>query len=153
MKIAHSGFIKLILITLFSYSLIVAQNTTDSIQVKGKLIVKISGINNNDGDCWFALDKSKETYEREDTMWIGKILPIENKQVTVIIDSLKYGEYAVRVFHDENRNGKLDTNLLGIPTEDYGYSNNVSGFLGPPSWEKAKFIFDKPEMTIEIKID
>jgi uncharacterized protein (DUF2141 family) len=125
----------------------------DSTDGYGKLTVIVSGFSNNEGDCWFAVDNSKEVYEREDTVWIGKILPIENKQVVVVIDSLDYGEYAVRVFHDENRNGKLDSNFLGIPTEDYGYSNNVSGWFGPPSWERAKFIFDKTEMTIEINID
>jgi len=58
-------------------------------------------------------DNSKSVYEREDTVWIGKVLPIVKKQVVVVIDSLKYGEYAVRVFHDENKNKIIDTNLLG----------------------------------------
>jgi len=119
----------------------------------GKLEIIITGFSNNDGDCWFAIDNSEEVYEREDTVWIGKILPIENKQVIVVIDSLKYGEYAVRVFHDENRNGKIDTDFLGIPDEDYGYSNDASGWFGPPSWEKAKFIFNQPEMSIKIEVD
>jgi uncharacterized protein (DUF2141 family) len=119
----------------------------------GKLEIVMTGFNNNEGDCWFAIDNSKEVYEREDTVWIGKILPIENKEVIIMIDSLKYGEYAVRVFHDENKNGKLDTDFLGIPDEDYGYSNDASGWFGPPSWEKAKFIFNQPEMTITIKVD
>jgi uncharacterized protein (DUF2141 family) len=79
-------------------------------------------------------------------------LPIVNKQVVVVIDSLEFGEYAIRIFHDENENEKIDTNIFGIPTEDYGYSNDASSWFGPPSWEKAKFIFNKPEMTIEIEV-
>ena len=139
------------------FILLVSQlNFTQKVQeVKpiGKLEVIITGFSNNVGDCWFAIDNSRDVYEREDTVWIGKILPIENNQVSVVIDSLAYGEYAVRVFHDENRNGKLDTNFLGIPSEDYGYSNDASGWFGPPSWEKAKFVFNQPKMTINIKID
>jgi uncharacterized protein (DUF2141 family) len=119
----------------------------------GKLEVIISGFSSNEGDCWFAIDNSKFVYETEDSVWIGKILTIENKQVVVVIDSLQYGEYAVKVFHDENRNGKIDTNFLGIPTEDYGFSNNASGWFGPPSWKNAKFIFNQPEMTININVD
>ena len=118
----------------------------------GKLIVIVTGFNDETGNCRFALDDSKNVYESEDTVWIGKVLPIVNKQVVVVIDSLEYGEYAVRVFHDENKNEEIDTNLLGIPTEDYGYSNNASSWFGPPSWDKAKFIFNKPEMTIEIEV-
>lgn len=118
----------------------------------GKLTVIVTGFSNETGNCRFALDNSKFVYEREDTVWIGKVLPIVNKQVIVVIDSLQYGEYAVRVFHDENKNEVVDTNILGIPTEDYGYSNNVSSWFGPPSWDRAKFIFDKTEMTIEIEV-
>lgn len=129
-----------------------AQSSQDLIS-KGKLEIIITGFSNNVGDCWFAIDNSEEVYEREDTVWIGKILSIENDQVIVVIDSLNYGEYAVKVYHDENKNGELDTDFLGIPDEDYGFSNNVSGWFGPPSWKKAKFIFDQPEMTIKIEID
>jgi uncharacterized protein (DUF2141 family) len=127
--------------------------TSQETTLIGKLEVIITGFDNDEGDCWFAIDNSKEVYERKDTVWIGKILPIKNQEVIVVIDSLEYGEYAVRVFHDENRNGKIDTNFLGIPDEDYGYSNDASGWFGPPSWENAKFIFNKPEMTIEIEVD
>jgi uncharacterized protein (DUF2141 family) len=119
----------------------------------GKLTVIITGFSDEVGNCRFALDNSKSVYEREDSVWIGKVLPITNKKVVVVFDSLVYGEYAVRVFHDENKNEKIDTNFLGIPTEDYGYSNDASDWFGPPSWEKAKFTFNKPQMTIEIEVD
>jgi uncharacterized protein (DUF2141 family) len=45
----------------------------------------------------------------------------------------------VAVFHDENGNGKLDTNFLGIPREGVGVSNNKLRKLGPPTWEDSKF--------------
>jgi uncharacterized protein (DUF2141 family) len=141
----------LILILFFSSALVFAQEKADN-KLTGKLTVIITGFSNDKGNCRFALDNSKFVYEREDTVWIGKVLPIINKQVIVVIDSLEYGEYAVRVFHDENKNEIIDTNFLGIPTEDYGYSNNVSSWFGPPSWDRAKFIFNKPEMTIEIEV-
>ena len=129
----------------------IAQDSNNFI-ARGKLTVVVTGFSNSNGNCRFAIDNSEFLYEREDTVWIGKVLPIINKKVIVVIDSLQYGEYAVRVFHDENKNEIIDTNILGIPTEDYGYSNNVSGWFGPPSWDRAKFIFDKREMTIEIEV-
>ena len=140
-------------IIIISASLSVLSQTSDTTNSMGRLEIIINGFSNNDGDCWFALDNSEEVYESEDTVWIGKILQIENNEVIVVIDSLEYGEYAVKVFHDENRNGKLDTDFLGIPDEDYGFSNNVSSWFGPPSWKGAKFLFDKPEMIIKIDVD
>jgi len=141
------------LIIIIQASLSILSQSSGRDNTFGRLEIIITGFSNNEGDCWFALDNSEEVYEGEDTVWIGKILPIKNRQVIVTIDSLKYGEYAVRVFHDENKNGELDTDFLGIPNEDYGYSNNASGWFGPPSWEKAKFIFNQPEMTIKIEVD
>lgn len=143
-----------IIVSLFAFikpGLLFSQESHESPNL-GKLKVIITGFTNETGNCRFALDNSKFIYESEDTVWIGKVLPIINKQVIVVIDSLQYGEYAVRVFHDENKNEIVDTNIFGIPTEDYGYSNNVSSWFGPPSWERAKFIFDKTEMTIEIEV-
>ena len=144
-------FIISILILLL-HSLNPAQVFVDPIE-KGKLTVRILGFENDDGKCWFALDNSEDVFESEDSVFIGKILPIINRRVDIKLDSLEYGDYAIRVFHDENNNGRLDLNFLGIPTEDYGYSNNVSAWFGPPSWEKAQFIFNKEELTIEISVE
>ena len=66
---------------------------------------------------------------------------------------LPSGEYAISVFHDENENQKLDTNFISIPKESFGFSNNVLGLMGPPSFEKAKFqvMNTKNKVYIELK--
>lgn len=143
--------ILLVLILLCTNS-VFSQNV-DSLNGSGKLTVIIKGFESDEGNCRFAIDNSKEVYESEDSVWIGKELPIQNKEVVVTIDSLKYGEYAIRVYQDKNKNAEIDTNILGIPTENYGFSNDASGWFGPPSWDKAKFIFNKPDSTIHINID
>ena len=125
----------------------------DSTVQGGTLNVRITDFANDNGKCRFALDNSKEIYESEDSVFIGKILQIVNGESTLTIDSLKYGTYAIKVFHDENSNREFDTNVLGIPTEDYGFSNNASGWFGPPRWEKAKFLFNEKEMMIDISVD
>ena len=56
---------------------------------------------------------------------------------------LAYGQYAIAVYHDKNKNGLLDTNMLGIPLEEYGFSNNARGRFGPASWSQAKFTVNK----------
>ncbi len=52
---------------------------------------------------------------------------------------LPEGEYAVAVYHDRNGNGKLDANLLGVPTEPYGFSLRGAAGLGAPTWPEARF--------------
>ncbi len=61
------------------------------------------------------------------------------KTMSCTFASVAPGTYAVALFHDENDDGKLDTNFLGIPREGVGVSNNKLRSFGPPSWDDAKF--------------
>ncbi|GCD80314.1 DUF2141 domain-containing protein [Schleiferia thermophila] len=67
------------------------------------------------------------------------IIPVENKKATIRFTDLSAGSYSVEAFHDQNNNGKLDTNPFGIPKEPYGFSNNVRGNFGPPDFELTLF--------------
>jgi uncharacterized protein (DUF2141 family) len=60
------------------------------------------------------------------------------------------GTYAVAVFHDENGNGKLDTNFLGIPREGVGASNDAKGHMGPPKFAAAAFHFAGGRLELKI---
>ena len=60
--------------------------------------------------------------------------------MTFSTDGLPNGEYAIRVMHDKNDNGKLDSNFVGVPKEPWAFSNNASGKFGPPKWDDAKFV-------------
>lgn len=78
---------------------------------------------------------------------------IENRKAEYTFEELPFGEYAIKLFHDENMDGELDTNFLGIPTEDYGFSNNVRGTFGPADYDDAKFLFEQTEMTMNISVN
>ena len=62
--------------------------------------------------------------------------PIDSTQLSIEIPD---GEYAIAFFIDANGNKKLDKNFLGIPKEQFGFSNNAMGTLSAPSFEQAKF--------------
>jgi len=62
-----------------------------------------------------------------------------NHPRAVIFKNLPEKTYAVCVFHDEDSDGKLKTNWLGMPREGVGSSNNAKGRLGPPRFSAAAF--------------
>lgn len=66
---------------------------------------------------------------------------------------LPSGRYAVIVFHDENDNGLLDTDFLGIPTEGYGFSNNAMGVFGPPSFAAVAVTLAGANVSIVISLN
>lgn len=60
--------------------------------------------------------------------------------MTVRFSNLAPGDYAVALFHDTNDNGKLDSNLFGVPTEPYGFSKLERSLMGPPAWDEVRFL-------------
>jgi uncharacterized protein (DUF2141 family) len=80
------------------------------------------------------------------------VIKIRDVQARCDFLDIPPGTYALAVIHDENRNGQLDTNRLGIPKEGYGFSNDAKGFFGAPSFSAAKFKYDgqKLELTINL---
>lgn len=72
----------------------------------------------------------------------GKIVKAAAGRCVAVFEHVPAGTYAISVIHDSNRNEKLDTNFLGVPKEGFGFSNDVMGTFGPPSFEKAKVMVE-----------
>ena len=81
-----------------------------------------------------------------------KIIPSELDGSSTIELELSHGDYAISVFLDENRNNKLDTNILGIPKELFGFSNNPRILTGPPSFHESEITVDGTHKTFKIKL-
>jgi uncharacterized protein (DUF2141 family) len=116
-----------------------------------KLTIHIEGFENSKGAARVALINSKENYGQK-IPYKGFTTQITKNIAILIIPNLPRGEYAVKVFHDENENEKLDTRIFGIPSESYGFSNGAMGTMGPPDYEKAVFLLDTSEKRIDIQI-
>lgn len=69
----------------------------------------------------------------------ASIVKINDREALCVFNKVPKGVYGISAYHDENSNEKLDTNFVGMPTEDYCASRNARGILGPPSFEDAKF--------------
>ena len=102
------------------------------------VILKVTGLRSEKGQVKIAVFNSSEKWLGEQPIYSSTI-NVDSQTVTWRINDVPYGDYGVAVFHDENSNGKIDKNVLGIPLEPYGFSNNVKITFGPPKWEEAKF--------------
>lgn len=118
----------------------------------GALTVIITGLENENGKVMVALNQSQAEYEADSEPGIGVKVQITNHEAVWTFKNIIFGTYAIKVFHDEDDDDEFDTNFLGIPTEDYGFSNNASGQFGPPSWDDAKFEFKSAKDTLMIDI-
>lgn len=145
-----AGIISIIIIYA---NLSVAQTAQDGQSVDNLKLIVI-GLKNSDGDVSIALDNSKETYlSREGHSSFRKArTKVRDKRAEYIFENIPFGDYTIKLYHDENANGKLDTNFLGIPNEAFGFSNNARGTFGPPAFEKAKFSFSKKNKVHRITL-
>ncbi len=73
------------------------------------------------------------------------------ESVEFTLRNVKPGTYAVAVFHDLNGNGRLDRNFIGLPSEPYGFSNDV-GRRGPPNFEGALITVKEPSTTVRVTV-
>ena len=97
------------------------------------LEMEINNLESNKGPIYFrVLD------EDENPMIVGTS-PVINYSSEISYDSIFPGKYAIQFFHDENEYQKMDFNLIGIPKEKFGSSNDVKPILGPPKFEKMLF--------------
>jgi uncharacterized protein (DUF2141 family) len=88
-----------------------------------------------------AVYDSSDAFDGEGRPVAAKRAEVGAETVVVTFDQLAPGDHAVKLYHDANDNGELDRNMLGLPSEGYGFSNNV-GRYGPPPFEEARFTVD-----------
>lgn len=118
-----------------------------------RLEIQIENLKSEEGQLLAVLFASEDGFPDE---------PAKAKQ-SMIIDlkregsrfqfaDLAPGKYAIAIIHDENRNGKLDTGLFGIPKEGIGFSNNPKLGVGAPSFDRVAIDVSKSgTATIRLK--
>ena len=122
-----------------------------------ELIVHVDNIKKA-GEIHIAIYDSAEAFEADrgekggaaPGITQGTIEMVEPGSVTYRYE-LPPGTYAIGIFHDANLNNRLDNYFFGVPREQYGFSNNARGFMGPPSFEDAAFSVEgKTEISISL---
>ena len=114
--------------------------------------VRVEGVERADGRVMVALFDKEEEFPRG-TRRFGEMADAVRGAVTVVFRDVPPGRYAASLYHDLNRNERLDANLLGIPSEPYGFSRNARGKLAPPKFDDAAFtVADEPvNLVVQVK--
>jgi uncharacterized protein (DUF2141 family) len=136
----------LVLVAISSLALIAVMGQQ---AVAADLTVNISDVNQGKGHVMVGLYSGSEAFSQGKVSF-GSRVKADKAQEQVVFKDLPAGEYAIKIYQDENSNQKLDFNFIGIPKEGYGFSNNVGRF-GSPNYQEAKFtVEEKTEIQIEL---
>ena len=116
--------------------------------------VEILGIRNSIGAVACALFEAPEGFPTGYLRFASNIMMVKVRatKATCDFENVAPGTYALAVIHDENRDGELQSNWMGVPKEGYGFSNDAKGSLGPPSFEAASFSYNGQSLQMTIAL-
>ncbi|MFL6659563.1 MAG: DUF2141 domain-containing protein [Massilia sp.] len=123
---------------------------THALARAGDLTVIVDDVKAAEGNLMIAVYNSSDTFLKTPSNATGT--PAKTSDNKFVFKNLPEGDYAFAVYHDANSNGKMDKNLVGIPTEDYGFSNNAMGKMGPPRFDDAKFTVPAAGATVRVSL-
>lgn len=102
------------------------------------IAVLISGIEKPVGNIIVSIFDDASSFPIKGKEWGLITVPADAESVKIPINDIEPGEYAFAVLHDINANGNCDSNLIGMPKEPFGFSNNVKPKLKVPSFDQVK---------------
>ncbi|AXB57668.1 DUF2141 domain-containing protein [Flavobacterium fluviale] len=128
-------------------TLIVLVTVNSALFAQHNFSVEVSGVEPGKGSVFFGLyDKEKGFLDNESQIATAKVKAAENK-VVYTFKNLPDGEYAIAVYQDLNNNGKCDRNMIGYPTEGFGFSKNYKPKLSAPDFDDVKIAVNQYAKT------
>lgn len=156
MKRARTAMTAIALLSAFLLTQAVARANDNDPAAHNTLTLKITGLKDHEkGKMACALFWENKGFPRKHRRALRRTwVDVDGqKEVECVFKRTGLGEYAASVFLDRNKNGKLDTNVIGGPKEPWGVSNNVQPKrFGPPAYKDALFRYEGGPVTIEIKL-
>jgi uncharacterized protein (DUF2141 family) len=126
----------------------------ESATVDSIIHVDISGLRSDKGQMLCALFSSAEAFPTKADKAVARLtVKIVDHQAVCDFAGVAAGTYAVSVVHDENSNGKLDRNFIGMPREGVGASNDAKGHMGPPKFSAASFQYKGARLDLKIHVN
>lgn len=122
--------------------------TAPAAAAQATLTVQVTGVESSTGSVVVGI--CPKSFD-ESTCTGGQTLPAKAGAMRFTFRNVAAGSYAIAVYHDVNGNGRLDKQLIGIPAEPYGFSNDV-GRIGPPSFEGARVRVNAPATTVGVRL-
>lgn len=139
--------------TLATAGLATALALTGTAAAAADLEVVVSGLNSAEGDARIAVHKRVSGVRFPgDGVVAATIRKAVKGEMRVVFAGLAPGDYAVAAFHDADGNGELGRNIVGLPTEGFGFSNGATGFMGPPSFDKAAITVGSKDARVSVVV-
>ena len=125
-----------------------------TLDLVGNLNIEIKKLKSQKGSVCVSMFENSNGFPDDGTKAIRSgCFEVTEIPLRITFEGLKFTNYAIALFHDENKDGKLNTGLFGIPTEGFGFSNNPAVRPGAPKFNECGFLVagSNTDMSIELK--
>lgn len=124
----------------------------DELPEKGKLFIELNNIEAPEGIIWVGIYDSEATFLVKERAIVEGFEVHRSGSVRLAFPELSYGTYAIALFQDLNRNGELDRNLIGIPSEPYAFSRPPRSKWRLPRFEEIEFDFRQDGQVLRTQL-
>jgi uncharacterized protein (DUF2141 family) len=115
--------------------------------------VIVSNLENKKGNLYIGWYSNASSFAQKNKAVFLRVIKVSGQnEVPVSFDNIPQGNYAIAVYLDENDNGVLDKNFIGIPKEKYGFSNNVAPAMRAAKFEEAVLKVEQGKDIIHIQL-
>jgi len=144
MKFKKIGYF-LFAITLFTSLATSAQNSCT-------LEVVVTGLKSTEGQIMISINKGPDGWPESNFLEQRFIPKFTAPNFTIVFKDLPYGNYAVGLLHDKDKNGEMTKNFIGMPKEGFAFSRDYKVVFRAPKYDEANFELNSPKKTMTIKI-
>ncbi len=116
--------------------------------VTGTLSIKVDNVKKLSGRIWVGIYDSENNFLVKEKAIVEGFPVTQKGELTLEIPDLKYGDYAIALFHDVNDNGVMDRNFVGIPSEPYAFSKKPRSRFRLPKFDEVKFTFQQTNQIL-----
>ena len=133
-------------------NVVIAGGAAPASQPTATLTINVTGLRNHKGQLIFGVFKSSSGFPVDSGKAVDWQIKPADANTVVFTASLPPGTYAASVLHDENKNGKIDKNLVGVPLEGYGVTNNPKPRFRAATFDEARFTLPAEGATLTISM-
>ena len=126
--------------------------TATSEPANGILELQVSNVKKAEGWIWVGVYDSEANFLIKEKAIIKGVEVNATGTVSMKVDSVKFGDCAVAIFHDINGNGEMDRNWLGIPSEPHAFSRKPSSKWRLPRFQEVFFDFKQDHSKLSVEL-
>jgi uncharacterized protein (DUF2141 family) len=115
------------------------------------LTVTVEGAKPGDGNVMVGVFDSASGFPKVPPK-LGQFGSVTQDKTSFVFKDVPPGRYAVSAYQDRNNNQKLDTNMVGMPTEPYGFSRDAASRFGPPTFDYAVVTVEAQSMALTVRV-